>query len=155
MKRLLVLIATVAVMSLSGVPGATAAKSRTTVRVTLIEFSMNASREAVPPGKVTLVVKNKGTVTHELVLVKGDPSALPIVKVATPDRSVGAVDEEAIPESAKEGETGDVKPGKTIKKTVKLAKGDYVMFCNIDDKNPDGTTTNHYHRGMDAILIVQ
>src|SRR5262249_40944509 len=135
--------------------GAAAAKSHTTLKVTLIEYSMNTNREAVPPGKVTFVVKNKGTVTHELVLVKGTPSALPIVHVATPDRSVGAVDEEAIPESAKKGETGDVTAGKTVKKTFKLAKGDYVMFCNIDDKNPDGTITNHYHRGMSAILTVQ
>ena len=155
MKRLAVLVATVTAVVLVGTPSATAAKKHTTLKVTLLEYSITVSREAVPPGKVAFVIKNKGSVTHELVLVKGTPSALPTVKVATADRSVGAVDEEAIPESAKKGEAGDVKPAKTVKKTFKLAKGDYVMFCNIDDKNPDGTITNHYHQGMSAILTVQ
>jgi len=156
MKRLVVLVVMVTLVGLLGGQAATAAKVRhTALKVALLEFSITANREAVPPGKVTFVVRNKGTVTHELVLVKGTPSSLPIVKVATPDRSVGAVDEEAISESAKEGETGDVKPGKTVKKTFKLAKGDYVMFCNIDDANADGTVTNHFHRGMTAILTVQ
>jgi hypothetical protein len=156
MKRFVVLILAVTLIGVLGGQAATAAKvRRSTLKVALLEFSITTNREAVPPGKVTFIVRNKGTVTHELVLVKGTPSSLPIVNVATPDRSVGAVDEEAIPEAATMGETGDVKAGKTAKKTFKLAKGDYVMFCNIDDKNADGTVTNHFHRGMQAILTVQ
>ena len=48
-----------------------------------------------------------------------------------------------------------MKPGATVKKTFKLKRGDYTLFCNIDDKNPDGTVTNHYHKGMSTILTVQ
>jgi hypothetical protein len=29
------------------------------------------------------------------------------------------------------------------------------MFCNIDDKNADGTVTNHFTRGMTAVLTVK
>src|SRR6476660_3768028 len=98
MKRLVVLVVMVTLVGLLGGQAATAAKVRhTALKVALLEFSITANRDAVPPGKVTFVVRNKGTVTHELVLVKGTPWSLPIVKVATPDRSVGAVDEEASP----------------------------------------------------------
>jgi len=26
------------------------------------------------------------------------------------------------------------------------------MFCNIDIKNPDGTVTNHFQKGMSATI---
>jgi hypothetical protein len=28
------------------------------------------------------------------------------------------------------------------------------MFCNIDDKNADGTTLNHFRKGMVATITV-
>ena len=71
-------------------------------------------------------------------------------KVTKPggERSVGDVDEEAIPEADKLGESGDVAAGKRVTKTFDLSPGTYVMFCNIDDKNPDGSVTNHFQEGM-------
>jgi uncharacterized cupredoxin-like copper-binding protein len=124
--------------------------------VTLQEYTMTPHAAVLKAGDVRLSVNNVGSVTHELVLVK-EPSisALPIVQTATPDRAVGDVNEEAIPESAKMGETGDVKPGKTVVKTFHLTPGTYVMFCNIDDKNPDGTVLNHFHQGMAATITAQ
>ena len=124
--------------------------------VTLQEYTMTPHAAVLKAGKVTLDVHNVGSVTHELVLVK-EPSisALPIVQAATADRAVGDVNEEAIPESAKMGETGDVKPGKTVVKTFELSPGTYVMFCNVDDKAPDGTVVNHFHQGMAATISAQ
>ena len=111
---------------------------------------------ALKAGDVRLTVNNVGSITHELVLVKAPSvSALPIVQTATADRAVGDVNEEAIPASAKMGETGDVKPGQTVVKHFKLAPGTYVMFCNIDNTNPDGTTVHHFHQGMAATITVQ
>src|SRR6476660_7265074 len=108
MKRLVVLIVTITLVGLLGGQAATAAKVRhTALKVALLEYSIHANRQVASPGKVTFVVKNRGTITHELVLVKGLPSKLPVVSTSTPDRSVGAVDEEAIGESATIGETGD------------------------------------------------
>jgi uncharacterized cupredoxin-like copper-binding protein len=124
--------------------------------VTLQEYTMTPHAAVLKAGDVRLSVNNVGSVTHELVLVK-EPSisALPIVQSATPDRAVGDVNEEAIPENAKMGETGDVKPGQTVVKTFHLTPGTYVMFCNIDDKNPDGTVLNHFHQGMAATITAQ
>jgi len=124
--------------------------------VTLQEYTMTPHAAILKAGDVRLSVNNVGSVTHEMVLVK-EPSvsALPIVQTATADRAVGDVNEEAIPGSSKMGETGDVKPGKTVIKTFKLTPGTYVMFCNIDDKNPDGTVLNHFHHGMSATITVQ
>jgi uncharacterized cupredoxin-like copper-binding protein len=124
--------------------------------VTLQEYTMTPHAAVLKAGNVRLSVNNVGSVTHEFVLVK-EPSvsALPIVQTATADRAVGDVDEEAIPDSAKMGETGDVKPGKTVVKTFKLTPGTYVMFCNIDDKGANGTVLNHFHHGMAATITVQ
>jgi plastocyanin len=88
-----------------------------------------------------------------LVIVRAaNASALPKVRKAG-ERSVGAVDEEAIAESDKMGESGDVAAGKSVTKTFTLPPGSYVVFCNIDTKT--GTTVvNHFTHGMSATLLV-
>jgi uncharacterized cupredoxin-like copper-binding protein len=120
------------------------------ISVQLQEYTMIVRPTTVKAGKVELTIKNAGTMTHEMVLVRtADVDALPRVKAATADRAVGDVDEEAIPESDKPGEA-EVKHGQTVTKTLNLTAGTYVMFCNIDTKLPDGTTLNHFQRGMHA-----
>jgi mono/diheme cytochrome c family protein/uncharacterized cupredoxin-like copper-binding protein len=128
----------------------------TSTKVTLNEYSMIPHPATVKAGNVTFAVHNAGVITHEMVLVRS-PSAASLPLVTTPggERAVGAVDEEAIAASNTIGETGDVKPGKTVTKTFALTPGTYVMFCNIDDKNADGTVTNHFTRGMTAVLTVK
>jgi len=135
-------------------PGATdanAAKKPTNITVKLREFTITPLPSAeANAGKVRMKAINTGTLTHEMVLVRAaSETALP--KVTTPggERAVGAVDEEAIPEQDTIGETGDVKPGKTVTKTFKLSPGHYIMFCNIDD-----ATGNHFARGMESSFDV-
>jgi hypothetical protein len=124
-----------------------------TAKVTLQEFSIAVHPGLVQSGKVTLQVDNVGSITHELVIVRAaSAAALPRVKKAG-ERSVGAVDEEAIPESAKMGESGDVAAGATVTKTFDLPPGTYVVFCNIDNKN-GATVLNHFMHGMVASLVV-
>jgi len=138
--------ARIAKLASTGVIGSTA-------KVTLEEFSIVVHPGLVQSGKVTLQVANVGSITHELVIVRAaSASALPIVKKAG-ERSVGAVDEEAIPESAKMGESGDVTAGASVTKTFDLPPGNYVMFCNIDNKNGP-TVLNHFMHGMVATLVV-
>ena len=94
---------------------------------------------------------NTGTITHELVVFRAaNAPALPRVKVAG-ERSIGAGDEEAIPESDKMGEAGDVKVGQTVTTTFDLTPGTYVMFCNIDTGSGP-TIVNHFVHGMVATL---
>lgn len=125
-----------------------------TAKITLQEFSITVHPGLVQSGKVKLEVDNLGSITHELVMVRAaSASALPRVKKAGGERAVGAVDEEAIPESAKMGETGNVTAGSTVTMTFNLAPGTYVVFCNIDTKN--GTAVlNHFMHGMVATLVV-
>ena len=66
---------------------------------------------------------------------------------------MGAIDEEAIAEADKMGESGDVAAGKTVTKTFNLPAGTYVMFCNIDSKS-SGKPLNHFTHGMVTTLTV-
>jgi plastocyanin len=133
-------------LAASGVVGNTA-------KVTLQEFSITAHPGLVQSGKVTFDVQNVGSITHELVIVRAaSVAALPTVKKAG-ERSVGAIDEEAIAETAKMGETGDVAAGTTVTKVFDLPPGTYVIFCNIDNKS-GGKVLNHFTHGMATTLIV-
>ena len=152
MKRTFGVVLTLAFsMVFVGATDANAAKKPTNISVKLQEFSIVPLPSAeANAGKVRIKAVNSGTLTHEMVLVRAaSETALP--KVTTPggERPVGAVDEEAIPEQDKVGETGDVKPGKTVTKTFTLSPGRYVMFCNIDDG-----TGNHFARGMESSFFV-
>jgi len=123
--------------------------------VTLEEFQIIASPTQYKAGKVTLTVKNIGTMTHEMVLFRAaNADALPKVTTAGGERAVGDVDEEAVPKADAMGETGDVKPGKTVVKTFDLSPGSYVLICNIDDPQPDGTVLSHFQRGMHTTIDV-
>jgi uncharacterized cupredoxin-like copper-binding protein len=123
-----------------------------TTNVHLEEFSMTVAPATVKAGNVTFVIKNTGSITHEMVLVRApDIAALPRVTVATADRAVGDVDEEAIPETDLPGEA-TVKAGATKTVTIKLTPGTYTMICNIDTKQSDGTVLNHFQRGMHSVI---
>ncbi len=125
-----------------------------TAEITLQEYSIIVHSGPVKSGTVTLHVANVGSITHELVIVRAaSASALPRVKKAGA-RSVGAVNEEAIPTADKMGETGNVAPKSSVTKTFTLPAGTYVMFCNIDNKITGGTVFNHFMHGMVATLTV-
>jgi len=111
-------------------------------KLTLTEYQITPALQFIAKGKSRFVAQNTGTVKHEVVIVRGtDPSALP----TKPD---GSVDEDHIPKSAKVGETGNVKAGKTKSKTLKLGAGSYILFCNIIDTQPDGSQVSHFAKGM-------
>ena len=124
-----------------------------TAKITLQEYSITAHPGLLQSGKVKLEVANVGSITHELVIFRAaSPASIPKVKVAG-ERSVGAIDEEAVAETDKMGETGDVKAGTTVTKTFELPAGTYVIFCNIDNKI-GGKAVNHFTHGMVATLTV-
>jgi len=123
-------------------------------KVTLEEFTITPHPALVKSGAVTFDVENVGSVTHEMVIVRAASlSALPKV-TKKGERSVGAVNEEAIREADKIGETGDVPARTHVTKTFNLTPGTYVLFCNIDTANGDGTVLNHFKQGMSATLTV-
>jgi uncharacterized cupredoxin-like copper-binding protein len=111
-----------------GVASAEAASSATTVKVSLKEFKVVPSTKTVKAGNVTFSVKNVGKVDHQLVVVKTTlaPGKLPVKQGQASEKGkVGAV--------------ADLEPGKSGKVTLKLAKGKYVLLCNI---------AGHYQAGQ-------
>jgi uncharacterized cupredoxin-like copper-binding protein len=151
MKRTVVSLALAVVVMVAFGADANAAKKPTSIAVKLQEFTLLPLPSAeAKAGTVRMKVTNKGTLTHEMVVVRAaSVTALPKVTTAGGERTVGAVDEEAIPKQNQMGETGDVKPGKAVTKTFKLRPGHYVMFCNIDD-----AAGNHFVRGMYDEFVV-
>jgi uncharacterized cupredoxin-like copper-binding protein len=146
MQLLRALAGFVLVASLVGMPGVAGAsqpdaKKTRTVNVKLLEFKVKPTPVSVEAGTVRFRVRNIGSEEHEFVVVKAD--------TALPTASDGAVDEDAIPDSAKFGEVEELKPKRSGTLTVKsLPAGHYVLFCNIVDKESNGTKLSHYAQGM-------
>lgn len=91
-----------------------------TVKVSLKEFKVLPSTKTVKAGKVTFSAKNVGSVDHELVVIKTNlaPGKLPVKNDKASEK--GLV-----------GKIPGLKPGKSGKVTLKLAKGKYVLLCNV------------------------
>ena len=109
------------VVALAGVVGAGAAAAATpTVKVSLKEFKVLPSVKSVAAGKVTFSAKNVGKVGHELLVIKTNiaPGKLP-------------VKDGKASEKGKVGLVKELKPGTSGKVTVQLAKGKYVLLCNL------------------------
>ncbi len=126
------------------------------VGVDLFEYQVLAKPPEAKAGSVQITAKNVGTIQHEMIVVRA-PSAEALPKVTEPggERAVGDVDEEALPPEDAVGEISEFKAGKTVAKSFKLSPGTYVLFCNIDVENPDGTVTSHYQEGMHTTIDVR
>jgi uncharacterized cupredoxin-like copper-binding protein len=127
----------------------TAPSSGSTVNITVGDtkgldgpMTLVADVTSVPAGDVTFVVKNTGTVDHEVVVLKTD-TAFDKLPITTFDGEPNRVDE-----ASSVGETGDpaLKPGKTRAFTVKnMEAGPYALVCNL---------AKHYGLGMRAAFTV-
>jgi uncharacterized cupredoxin-like copper-binding protein len=115
-------------------------------------MTMTVSPTTVPAGKVTFKVTNKGTIDHEVVLLKLEAgetwNALPITYAGDPPAKVASGGDK-VSEANNVGETGDpnLKPGesRTFTSDVALTAGNYALVCNI---------AKHYGLGMRAPLTV-
>ena len=129
MRKLLLLVALA-----FAVLGAACSKAEPKVTVTLKEMTVATSVSTVPAGKVTFEVKNAGTITHEMIVMKTNvaPGSLPVKD--------GKVDEEG-KDASSVGEVSEFAAGKTISKSFDLKPGSYELVCNI---------AGHYAGGMHA-----
>jgi uncharacterized cupredoxin-like copper-binding protein len=112
-------------------------------------MTLVAAPASVQAGDVTFVVKNTGTIDHEVIVLKTSVpfNNLPITDGGDPPAPVtsGA---NKVSETNKSGETGDpnLKPGVTRSFTIKnMAAGTYALVCNI---------AQHYQKGMRAAFTV-
>ena len=123
--------------------------ARTTVGVTLQEFSVLPTPASAPAGQVTFEAKNAGPKDpHELVVIKTDlePGALP----TTPE---GKVDEEGAGIEVL-GEIEEFKMGEARSKDFALTAGSYVLICNVVEEE-GGKTEAHYQQGMRTAFTVE
>ena len=108
----------------------------TTVMVDEQEMTVTTSVKRVAPGKVTFIIRNSGSVEHELVVLRysGSPGSLPV-------RSFKALEDEEVVI----GEAEDLGPGKSTRLTLNLRPGRYLLLCNV---------VGHYQLGMRTSLLV-
>jgi uncharacterized cupredoxin-like copper-binding protein len=106
--------------------------------VTLHDFRMDASVQAVDDSHVVFQVHNAAPATHEFVVVPTDlpADALPLA----PDGLT--VDEDAFHSV---GEISEVPAGTSATLEIHLPPGRYVFFCNLE---------GHYLGGMHGALQV-
>lgn len=123
-----------ATVVVSLVPAA-AALAGGTNRVTLDEFSVNASPKSISAGKVKFSVKNAGSDEHELVVLRTNTAASKLKVSGGRARTSGEV-----------AAIKDIAGGRSKSRTVTLKKGHYVLICNLP---------GHYQQGMRADLTVR
>jgi len=142
----------VALGALAGCSSADAktAPSGTVVHVSITDhtavnlpMSFAVDKTTAPAGDVTFVVKNDGTIDHELVVLKTDTpfDQIPVNAAGDPPATV-ATGANKILEDNNVGETGDpdVKKGETRTFTIKdMQPGNYVLVCNL---------AAHYQMGL-------
>ena len=112
-------------------------------------MTLIADKSTVPAGKISFVIKNTGTIEHELVVLKLTGSqtwnSLPITDAGDPPAPVtsGA---NKVSEANDVADTGtNLKAGETRTLTATLPAGTYALVCNI---------AAHYGLGMRAPFTV-
>ena len=135
----------------SATSSSTAAAGAATVNVTLTDvggYKVLSSSTSAKAGDVDFVVKNTGTIEHEMLVIKTD---VPFDQIAVTDAGDPPVSVASgankIDEADSVADTDeDLKPGETRHLTAKdLKPGSYVLACNI---------AGHYQLGMRAAFNV-
>lgn len=120
----------------------------TDVIVTLTEWKITPAAAEAKAGIVAFVTENAGQEKHEVVIVKGDmPEALP-------KNENGGMDEDKLPEGALIGEIEPMAPGQLCRGNFALQAGSYVLLCNVEEEEPDGTIEAHFAEGMYTTFAV-
>ncbi len=117
------LLAALVALALTGCTDApTSTREGRTLRLTVDEYSITPQKVSVPPGRLTLVTRNRGRLTHN-------------VHVRVPSEEPG--------EQARDlGGTPTAQPGDTARTTITLRPGTYELVCtnqNHDDLGERGT----------------
>lgn len=122
-------------------PVGNAMKARTTVNVTLDEYSIAPDSARVAAGSVHFAVENAGSAPHEMVVARAaSPRDLPV-------GADGRVSEDGIAKGALIGEVGAFPAGQTCDATFTLRPGAYVLFCNLLTA-VHGREVSHFREGM-------
>lgn len=121
------------------------AKSPELVQVSLTEWDVSVEPAEVHPGALSFSVKNNGTRTHQLLIIKSD---LPVRQLPMLDVSV---DESKVNIA---GAVQRLQPGESATIEGELFPGKYVLICNLVDRLPSGQADPHYLNGMATPFLV-
>ncbi|HEY4621980.1 MAG TPA: hypothetical protein VIG93_09795 [Gaiellaceae bacterium] len=102
------------------------------------EYALKASATSGKAGEVAFVVRNRGKVTHEFIVLK---TRTPATKLKPRPDEPGKVVEPGFLL-----EIEDVEPGHRVTVALPMKKGHYVLLCNIED---------HYAGGMRSDLTLR
>lgn len=128
-------LALAALTAAAAVPAALGTTAGGTVNVTLKEFTIKPVPVSVTSGKVTFKVRNAGKLEHELV----------VLKTATAPGKLKVKGDRAV-ETGRVGEVQPLRPGKSGTLSRTLAKGKYVLLCNV---------AGHYQAKQFASFVVK
>jgi hypothetical protein len=120
----------------SGDPAESAAKAGP-VAAALDDYSIKLVRDGAPSGDTTFEIRNDGAVLHEFVILRTDHAHGDLPKEGD------EVSEHGAGELVDEAE--DIGAGTSVRLTVTLEPGRYVVLCNL---------SGHYDRGMHAAFRV-
>jgi hypothetical protein len=120
----------------------------TDVTVALSEWKIDLTKSQVPAGIVSFVAENTGRDEHEMVVVKTDSAD------ALPTDADGAMDESKLPEGALVGEIEPMAAAQLCRGNFPLQAGQYVLLCNVVDKEEGGVVESHFAEGMHTPFTV-
>ena len=129
------------------VEGGIASKG-TDVTAALSEWKIDLTKSQVGAGIVSFVAENTGKEKHEMVVVKADSAD------ALPTDGDGAMDESKLPEGALVGEIEPMAAAQLCQANFPLQAGQYVLLCNVVDKEEAGTVESHFAEGMHTPFTV-
>ena len=133
--RLLVIVSTLALVSAAcGAATAEPALPSGAITVELTEWRVIVPSSTPQAGSLTLVVKNTGSIAHDLTILKTD---LPADKIPQANGKAQ--------EDGKIAGTAELNPGQSAQLRVTLQPGNYVFICN---------ELGHYALGMHTAVKV-
>lgn len=115
----------VAIVSLVAGCSSSASQPAKAFNATLTEFKIQADATKLAAGDVTFTVTNKGSTTHEFVVLRTDLSS-----DALPKNGDGDVEEEGEGMEVVD-EAEDIPPGGSATLTMALQPGKYAFLCNL------------------------
>ncbi len=123
-RALLTALVALALTGCADVP--TSTREGRTLRLTADEFSITPQDVSVPAGRLTIDLRNRGRLTHN-------------VHVEVPSEEPGVQPEDL-------GGTPTAQPGQTVREEITLAPGTYELVC---------TNQNHDDLGVRGTLVVR
>ena len=131
----LALVAAVSSTVLLAVPASAAdTASGSEVSIALVEWKLLPGQITVRPGRVTFVVRNRGTIDHEFLILRSDRH----------HHSLAVMKGRAV-ETGRLGEIPLIPKGVTKRITLRVPRGKYILLCNL---------LGHYQAGQYASLRV-